>query len=186
MSEKRGGVFAFRYRYTAPTAGERREIECIRREYRDVNKTFTREARFVYKKQTFRQSADAILCANDARRDNTMNASEQKAVEEIRGAYVQKEESGLDRLRRLDRAARRPAQIFAYVFGAAGTLVLGTGMCLAMEVIGALPALGIAVGLAGIAMVACNLFIYRALLGHRRKKYAPRVLELSGELLGAE
>ena len=62
-----------------------------------------------------------------------MNASEQKAVEEIRGAYVQKEESGLDRLRRLDRAARRPAQIFAYVFGAAGTLVLGTGMCLAMQ-----------------------------------------------------
>ena len=110
---------------------------------------------------------------------------EKAYAEKLRKQYLpaSEEENKLERLCRLDKAARRPAEIFAYAFGAAGTLVLGTGMCLAMKVIGNLMPLGVAVGLLGIAMIAANYFIYRAILRARKKKYAKEILALSGELL---
>ena len=90
--------------------------------------------------------------------------NEREWVEEIRRDYQEKsvKESKIERLHKLDRAARRPANIFAYTFGVIGALVLGVGMCLAMGVIGDLFALGIVVGVLGIAMVSVNYFIYRA------------------------
>lgn len=64
-----------------------------------------------------------------------------------------------------------------------GALVLGTGMCLAMEIIGNLMPLGVAVGIAGIAMVSVNYFIYKAILRSGKKKYADEVIALSNDLL---
>ena len=89
----------------------------------------------------------------------------------------------VEQLQKLDRKVRRPASLFAYVFGAAGALVLGTGMCLAMKIIANMMVLGIVVGVIGIAMVSANYFIYKAILAHRKKKYAQSVLQLSDELL---
>ena len=111
--------------------------------------------------------------------------SEREWVEEIRRDYQGKsvKESKIERLQKLDRAARRPAEIFAYTFGIIGALVLGVGMCLAMRVIGDLFALGIVIGIAGIAMVSVNYFIYKAIAKSGRKKYADQILELSDELL---
>ena len=43
--------------------------------------------------------------------------------------------------------------------------------------------LGIVVGIAGIAMVSLNYPAYKAILGKGRRKYADRILSLSGELL---
>ena len=106
-------------------------------------------------------------------------------VETIRSQYEPKSEerTKMEQLKQLDKKVRRPAEVFGYIFGAAGTLVLGVGMCLAMEVIAKMTVLGIVVGLAGIAMVSANYFIYRAILAKRKRKYAGRVLELSDELL---
>ncbi len=114
-----------------------------------------------------------------------MENSEKRLVESIRAGYEQKsvEQTKIDNLKYLDEKARRPAEIFAFTFGTAGALVLGTGMCMAMQVIFDLVPLGIVIGCAGIAMVAANYFIYRAILKSRKKKYAGQILELSGELL---
>ena len=111
--------------------------------------------------------------------------NEREWVEEIRRSYEEKsaEENKFERLQKLDRAARRPAEIFAYTFGVIGALVLGVGMCLAMGVIGDLFALGIVIGVIGIVMVSVNYFIYRAMAKAGRKKYAKQILALSGELL---
>ena len=114
-----------------------------------------------------------------------MQEKERQYEEKLRRAYADKNESEtkLEKLRKLDAAVRRPAEIFAYVFGILGALVLGVGMCLAMEVIASLMPLGIAVGVVGIAMVSANYFIYRAILKSRRQKYAQEILTLSDELL---
>ena len=64
-----------------------------------------------------------------------------------------------------------------------GALVLGVGLCLAMKVIGDLMALGIVIGIVGIAMVSVNYLIYRAILKSRKKKYADQVMALSDALL---
>ena len=113
--------------------------------------------------------------------------AEIKTIERIRASYTEKETTKLDELKALDRKVKRPAQIFAYVVGSVSSLVLGTGMSLAMKIIGAsLPfamPLGIGVGLLGIALVSINYPMYKAILKHRKQKYAKQIFEITDSLL---
>ena len=114
-----------------------------------------------------------------------MQEQERKYAESLRRRYGEKSasENKMEKLRKLDAAVRRPAEIFAYSVGIIGALVLGVGMCLAMEVFADLMPLGIVIGIAGIAIVSVNYFLYRAILNSRRKKHAKEILSLSDELL---
>ncbi len=108
-------------------------------------------------------------------------------AEQMRRQYGAHAQTKLEQLRRLDRKAKLPADIFAYSFGTAGALILGTGMSLAMGVIGsslgfAMP-LGIAVGVVGMALCSVNYLLYRAILKSRKKKYGKEILSLSDEIL---
>lgn len=114
-----------------------------------------------------------------------MNATETKVTERIRNQYTEREPTKLDELRALDKKVKRPANVFAYIFGTVGSLVLGTGMCLAMKVIGDMMPLGIAVGLVGIAWVSLTRPIHKAILKSRKKKYSEKVFELSDHILNA-
>ena len=67
-------------------------------------------------------------------------------VEKIQNDYTEKQTTKLDELVALDKRVKKPAQIFAYIFGTIGALILGTGMCLAMEIIGESMIAGIAIG----------------------------------------
>lgn len=114
-----------------------------------------------------------------------MDEMERQYAQAVRAEYEPKSEetNRLEQLKALDGAVRRPAAIFAYTFGILGALVLGVGMCLAMEVIGPLMPLGIVVGIVGIAMVSVNYVLYRSILNARKKKYAGKIIALSDELL---
>ena len=57
-------------------------------------------------------------------------------AEAIANEYAPKDTSKVVALRKLDRRAKLPANIFAYSFGVGLTLVLGLEMCLSMGVIG--------------------------------------------------
>ncbi len=109
-------------------------------------------------------------------------------AEQIANEYSPKETSKVVALRKLDRRAKLPANIFAYTFGIVFTLVFGTGMCLAMKVIGdgsALQtALGVVVGTAGMIGVGLNYPIYKKLLDAGKKKYAFEIVELAKEISG--
>ena len=113
--------------------------------------------------------------------------NEINAIEKIRAGYVEKEVTKYDQLKELDKKVKIPAKVFAYVFGSLSSLVLGTGMCFAMKVIGAslsfaMP-LGISVGLLGILLMAINYPIYKGILKRRKDKYSSRIIELSDSLL---
>ena len=113
--------------------------------------------------------------------------AELKMVEKIRASYAEKEITKFDQLKELDRKVKRPAEVFAYVFGSISSLVLGTGMSLAMKVIGttlsfAMP-LGIGVGLLGILLVSINYPIYKKTMARRKRKYAKEIYALSDQLL---
>lgn len=124
-----------------------------------------------------------------------MNHSDQQfAAQKIRAQYMEKENTQLESLRALDAKVKKPANVFAYLFGAVGSLVLGTGMSLAMNVmepgtyfgitIGEnMMVPGIIIGLVGIGMVCVNYPIYKAILNARKKKFAPRILEMSDKIL---
>lgn len=104
-------------------------------------------------------------------------------VEKIQNDYTEKQTTKLDELVALDKRVKKPAQIFAYIFGTIGALILGTGMCLAMEIIGESMIAGIAIGLVGIGMVSVNYLLYKKLLKKSKDKHADKVLALSNEIL---
>ena len=106
-----------------------------------------------------------------------------KIIQKIRSSYELKEITKLDELKALDKKVKRPAQVFAYVYGSISSLVLGTGMCLAMKVIGNSMALGIGIGLVGIALTLTTYPIFKAILKKRKNKHSKKIFELSDSLL---
>lgn len=112
-----------------------------------------------------------------------INEKEIKQIEKIKKGYETKEVTKLDELKELDKKVKLPAKIFGYVYGTAGSLVLGTGMCLAMKIIGNLMPLGIVIGLLGIAMVSSTYLIYKNILKTRKNRYGAEILSMTDELL---
>ena len=79
-----------------------------------------------------------------------MEKNDKFIAQKIHTEYSEKKSSDVDTLCELDKKVKLPANIFAYVFGVVGALILGAGMCFAMKVIGNIMAVGIVVGLVGI------------------------------------
>ena len=104
-------------------------------------------------------------------------------AEALANEYTPKDTSKVVALKKLDRKAKRPAEIFAYSFGVVGALVAGVGMCLSMNVIGGgNMALGVAIGLIGFAMVGINFPVYKKLLEKGKQKYAYEIVQLAREI----
>ena len=110
-------------------------------------------------------------------------------AESIAKEYAPKNDSKIIALKKLDRKAKRPAEIFAYTFGIICALIAGTGMCLAMQVIGSgigMMILGIVIGCIGFGGTAINYFIYRKLIEKGKAKYEYEIVELAKEISGEE
>ena len=107
-------------------------------------------------------------------------------AEHIANEYAPKQASKVKALKRLDAKAKNPAYVFAYTFGIISSLVLGTGMSLAMEIIGAggflTVAIGIVIGCVGILGVSINYPIYKKILAKSKNKYATDIIRLANEI----
>lgn len=107
-------------------------------------------------------------------------------AEQLANEYAPKQTSKVVALKKLDRKAKLPANIFAYTFGIVFSLVFGTGMCLAMKVIGAgstaSVALGVVIGIIGMIGIGINYPIYKKLLESGKKKYAFEIMQLAKEI----
>ncbi len=104
-------------------------------------------------------------------------------INNLKDAYTAKEATKYDELKRLDDKVHTPPRALAYVLGVFGTLVLGVGMCICLGVIAkGLMAVGVVVGCVGIALITANVFIYKAFLAKRKKKYGEQVLKLIDEI----
>ncbi len=113
-------------------------------------------------------------------------SEKEKIVKQIKEGYEPKSKTKYDELIALNKRVELPAYIFAYTFGIIASLILGLGMCLAMQVIGTgipLMVLGIVIGVIGIALVSVNYPIFLAIMKSRKKKYAEKIIALSDELL---
>ena len=106
-------------------------------------------------------------------------------AESIAKEYAPKDNSKITALRKLDAKAKLPATVFTYTWGILSSLVLGTGMCLSMQVIGSgmtHMVLGIIVGIVGIVGCGVNYPIYKKMLENGKKKYAFEIVELAREI----
>lgn len=114
--------------------------------------------------------------------------NDKKSVEKIRSGYEDRQPTKTEQLKTLDKKVRRPAEIFAYIFGSVCALIFGTGMCLAMKVIFAdlHIAVGIAIGLVGAGLCVLNYYLYKAILKRRKAKYGEQILKLCDEAIKGE
>ena len=93
------------------------------------------------------------------------------------------------RTKKLDRKVKKSAEITAYCLGVVFALILGVGMCLAMQVIGgtiAWLAVGVVVGVIGLVFCALNYLFYQKIVQSRKKKYADQILKLSNVILNQD
>lgn len=120
-----------------------------------------------------------------------MNKNDQQFMaQKIRSQYMEKQATDLDGLRKLDAKVKRPANIFAYIFGSISAIIMGAGMSLVMTPIAEqmgfvfdpmIP--GIVIGVVGMAMAIINYPIYKGIMGARKKKYASEILALSEKIM---
>ena len=103
-------------------------------------------------------------------------------AESIAKDYAPKESSKIVALKKLDHKAKLPATIFTYSFGIISALVFGTGMCMAMKVIGNSMTLGIIIGIIGMIGCAVNYPVYKKMLAKGKAKYAYEIVELAREI----
>ncbi|MBE6942336.1 MAG: dihydropteridine reductase [Ruminococcaceae bacterium] len=106
-------------------------------------------------------------------------------AESIAKDYAPKESSKLVALKKLDNKAKLPATVFTYTWGIVSTLIFGTGMCLAMQVIGSgLTGLiiGIVIGILGMIGCGVNYPIYKKMLEKGKAKYAYEIVQLAKEI----
>ena len=103
-------------------------------------------------------------------------------AESIAKDYAPKENSKLVALKKLDNKAKLPATIFTYSVGIISALVFGTGMCLAMQVIGNSMMLGIIIGIVGLIGCGINYPLYKKMLEKGKAKYAYEIVELARQI----
>ena len=122
-----------------------------------------------------------------------MNRNDQQFMaQKIRTQYMEKTPSELDALRELDAKVKRPANVFAYVFGSISAVVMGAGMSLVMTDIGAAIGItsalipGIAIGALGLGMTLLTYPMYKGILNSRKKKYGAEILKLSDKIMNAK
>ena len=103
-------------------------------------------------------------------------------AESIAKDYAPKDNSKVVALKKLDNRAKLPAIVFTYSCGIVSALIFGTGMCMAMQVIGNSMALGIIIGIIGMIGCALNYPIYKKMLATGKAKYAYEIVELAREI----
>ena len=110
-------------------------------------------------------------------------------VEKIRSQYTEQAHTQLDALKALDAKVKKPASIFACVYGSLSAIVMGSGMSLVMTDLGAMLGMenalipGIIIGVVGLAMALTTYPIHKKILASRKKKYAPQIMELSERIM---
>ena len=120
-----------------------------------------------------------------------MNKNDQQFMaQKIRAQYVEKQATELDSLRALDNKVKRPANVFAYIFGSISAVIMGCGMSLIMTDIADTIGLsgdpmipGIVIGCIGLSMALVNYPIFKGILNSRKNKYSAEILELSEKIM---
>ncbi|MBE6589783.1 MAG: hypothetical protein E7643_06350 [Ruminococcaceae bacterium] len=110
----------------------------------------------------------------------------------IRARYTEKEVTDLDELRALDARVKRPACVFAYIFGSIAAIIMGAGMSLVMTDIASILGLGdmmipgVVIGCVGMILALINYPMYCGILNSRKRKYVQKILEMSDRIMGKE
>lgn len=107
-------------------------------------------------------------------------------AEAIANQYSVKTATKVTALKKLDKKVKLAPTVFTFVFGIISTLTLGVGMCFALGVLieaGTVSmAVGVVLGLLGIAGMSLNYPVYKKILTKRKEQYAGEIISLAKEI----
>ena len=111
------------------------------------------------------------------------SAARNKEVESIRRKYMLREESKLEKLKRLDYRVQMAGMIEGLCFGIIGALVFGIGMCFFLDVFAGAAWLTAILMICGTLLMIPAYPIYRRIARKTRAELTPEILRLSEEIM---
>ncbi len=117
---------------------------------------------------------------NNEKFEYTYSAKQQAELENIRKKYLPKEETKMDKLRRLDKSVTGLGTAVSIAAGVSGTLIMGFGMCCVM--VWSKFFMGIIIGISGMAVIGAAYPIFNYITKKQREKIAPEILKLTEEI----
>jgi len=116
----------------------------------------------------------------------TYSAERNKEVESIRNKYMPREESKLERLKKLDLRVQMAGTIESLCFGIVGALVFGVGMCFFLDVFAGAAWLSALFMIIGSLIMIPAYPIYRKIAQKTKAELTPEILRLSEEIMKGE
>ena len=107
------------------------------------------------------------------------SATRNREVESIRRKYMPKEESKLEKLKRLDLRVQMAGTVEALSLGIIGALVFGVGMCFFLNVFAGADWLSAVLMILGSAIMIPAYPIHRRLEQKTKEELTPEILHLS-------
>lgn len=119
---------------------------------------------------------------NESTFNYSYSASENREVERIRSKYIVREESKLERLKRLDRRVANAGLITSLSIGIIGVLIFGIAICIGLDVLMGGMTLAVILGMIGGMIMIPAYPVYRLCRRHAKEKYVPEILRLADEI----
>ena len=113
----------------------------------------------------------------------TYSATRNKEVESIRRKYLPREESKLEKLKKLDLRVQMAGTIESLCFGIVGALVFGIGMCFFLDVFAGAAWLTALLMVLGAVIMIPAYPIYRRIARKTKTELTPEILRLSEEIM---
>jgi len=113
------------------------------------------------------------------------SAQRNREIECIRKKYIAREESKVERLKRLDMSVQTAGVIEALCLGIVGILIFGVGMCFFLDVFVGAPALTAVFMILGALIMAPAYPVYKRISQRTKEKLTPEILSLSEEILNS-
>ena len=111
------------------------------------------------------------------------SAVQSKEVESIRRKYIPKEESRIDKLRKMDRKVKAAGTVPGLAVGIVGCLIFGIGMCFGLDVFAGGDILSPLFCGAGVLVMFPAYPLYKYVETETRARLVPEILRLTDEIL---
>ena len=116
----------------------------------------------------------------------TYSAARNKEVESIRNKYMPREESKIERLKKLDLRVQMAGTIESLCFGIVGALVFGIGRCFFLDVFAGADWLSALFMILGSLIMIPAYPIYRRIARKTKAELTPEILRLSEEIMNSQ
>ena len=116
----------------------------------------------------------------------TYSAARNKEVESIRNKYMPREESKIERLKKLDLRVQMAGTIESLCFGIVGALVFGIGMCFFLDVFAGAAWLSALFMIIGSFIMIPAYPIYRRIARKTKTELTPEILRLYEEIINTQ